>query len=217
MPTVALTLAVLWFVLLFVVRSLLQWRNTGSTGWKGMSGAPGSLEWNAGLLAGLGMIAAVAAPVATLLGWPGGGLFFESTGVHVGGAIAAAIGIFGALVAQVQMGSSWRIGVDAGERTTLVTHGIFGWMRNPIFTFILLSMAGLLLVVPSVLSLAAAVLSFTGIEIQVRAVEEPYLRATHGEAYETYCSNTGRFLPGLGRNLSPQSSYRIDHSFGPKT
>lgn len=208
MPTVALTLAVLWFLFLFVVRSLLQWRSTGSTGWKGFSGAPGSLEWNAGLLASLGMFTAVAAPVATLLGWPGGELFFESTELHVTGAIAAALGILGALVAQVQMGSSWRIGVDAGEQTTLVTHGLFRWMRNPIFTFILLSMAGLVLVVPSVLSLSAAVLSLAGIEIQVRAVEEPYLRATHGREYQRYCSSTGRFVPGVGCERTPQASDR---------
>jgi ABC-type nickel/cobalt efflux system permease component RcnA len=31
------------------------------------------------------------------------------------------------------MGASWRIGVDEGERTTPVTTGPFGLVRNPIF------------------------------------------------------------------------------------
>ena len=38
--------------------------------------------------------------------------------------------------------------------------------------------AGLVLLVPSPLSLLAAILTVLGIEIQVRSVEEPYLRRT---------------------------------------
>jgi protein-S-isoprenylcysteine O-methyltransferase Ste14 len=43
------------------------------------------------------------------------------------------------------------------------------------------------------------VLVIASLEIQVRRVEEPYLLATHGEAYRRYASRTGRFVPGLGR------------------
>jgi protein-S-isoprenylcysteine O-methyltransferase Ste14 len=39
------------------------------------------------------------------------------------------------------------------------------------------------------------------VELQVRAVEEPYLRLVHGEAYAIYAANTGRFVPGIGRVL----------------
>ena len=35
----------------------------------------------------------------------------------------------------------------------------------------------------------------TAVEIQVRAVEEPYLRRTHGAVYEAYCKATGCFVP----------------------
>jgi hypothetical protein len=34
----------------------------------------------------------------------------------------------------IDMGDSWRIGVDPSETTTLVRTGVFGWVRNPIFT-----------------------------------------------------------------------------------
>ena len=37
------------------------------------------------------------------------------------------------------------------------------------------------------------------LEIQVRAVEEPYLLRTHGDAYRRYAAATGRFVPGIGR------------------
>ena len=40
-----------------------------------------------------------------------------------------------------------------------------------------------------------------GVELQVRAVEEPYLVRTHGDDYRLYCEAVGRFIPGIGRSL----------------
>lgn len=42
----------------------------------------------------------------------------------------------------------------------------------------------------------------TALELQLRAVEEPYLLTAHGHAYATYAARVGRFAPGTGR-LSP--------------
>jgi protein-S-isoprenylcysteine O-methyltransferase Ste14 len=53
--------------------------------------------------------------------------------------------------------------------------------------------------VPNAFSALAFALTFAGIEIQVRAVEEPYLAKTHGPAYRDYASRVGRFAPGVGR------------------
>jgi protein-S-isoprenylcysteine O-methyltransferase Ste14 len=47
--------------------------------------------------------------------------------------------------------------------------------------------------------LAALLLAVVAIEMQVRVVEEPYLRRTHGDAYTAYAARGGRFLPGIGR------------------
>ena len=69
---------------LFVFRTLLQWRKTGSTGIKGFHGPPGSLSWWAGTTVVVAMALALLAPLATLLGWPGGRLLFEHGLVHVG-------------------------------------------------------------------------------------------------------------------------------------
>ena len=199
MPQLALALVLIWFVSLFVVRSVVQWRRTGSTGWKGISGAVGSMEWNAGALTAVGFVGAAVTPLATIYAWPASNLLVAAPVLHVVGAFVATVGIVGALVAQGEMGDSWRVGVDEAEETELVTRGLFRWVRNPIFTFVLLSLAGLVLVLPTVISLLATALAATGIELQVRAVEEPYLRQVHGAAYEDYCARTGRFLPRIGR------------------
>ena len=53
MPRLALALLILWFVSLFVFRTIVQWRQTGSTGIKGFHGRVGSLSWLAGATASL--------------------------------------------------------------------------------------------------------------------------------------------------------------------
>jgi protein-S-isoprenylcysteine O-methyltransferase Ste14 len=42
-------------------------------------------------------------------------------------------GLIGTYRAQLDMGRSWRIGVDAEEHTDLVADGLFRHARNPIF------------------------------------------------------------------------------------
>lgn len=199
MPRLALALLVVWFFSLFVARTVIQLRTTGSTGVKGFHGPVGSRPWLAGVGASAGLALAPVAPLAALLGWPGGVIIVEHPALHLAGAALVALGIAGALAAQLAMGESWRIGVDDAEKTQLVTEGIFRWVRNPIFSFVWVSAMGLVLLVPNVLSLLACALTMLGIELQVRSVEEPYLKRTHGDAYARYAAAVGRFVPGIGR------------------
>jgi protein-S-isoprenylcysteine O-methyltransferase Ste14 len=96
------------------------------------------------------------------------------------------------------MGTSWRIGVKQTERTVLVTSGAFALVRNPIFTAMVIAQLGLTLKVPTWLSVAALTCLVMAVEMQVRLIEEPYLAAIHGPAYERYAASTGRFVPGIG-------------------
>ena len=97
------------------------------------------------------------------------------------------------------MGRSWRIGVDPGERTELVTAGPFALVRNPIFAAMLPTALGLTLLVPSWVALAGLAGLIAALELQVRVVEEPYLLQVHGDAYATYAARVGRFVPGVGQ------------------
>ena len=199
MPRIALALCIVWFLALFVFRSALHWRKTGSTGVKGFHGPIGSPPWIAGAAVSLGLALAPLAPLAALNGWPGGALLIAHLPLHLVGVAIALVGIVGALAAQLSMGDSWRVGVDETEETQLVTGGLYDWVRNPIFSFVFLSALGFTLLVPNALSVLGGLLTVLGIEMQVRSVEEPYLKRTHGEAYARYAANVGRFLPGLGQ------------------
>jgi protein-S-isoprenylcysteine O-methyltransferase Ste14 len=115
------------------------------------------------------------------------------------GLAGMALGLLGTYRAQVDMGASWRIGVDPAERTSLVTTGLFQWVRNPMFAAAcLVAIAGAAAVTtPS--TVAGAAMVTLGAELQTRLVEEPYLDAAHGDSYREYASRTGRFVPGVGK------------------
>jgi protein-S-isoprenylcysteine O-methyltransferase Ste14 len=118
---------------------------------------------------------------------------------HAIGVVLAVGGILFTFGAQLAMGDAWRIGVDPGERTELVTDGPFGLVRNPIYSALTPTVLGLVLMVPNVLAIAAIVALVVALELQVRFVEEPYLLQAHGDSYGDYAARVGRFFPGVGR------------------
>ncbi|WP_280219464.1 methyltransferase family protein [Nocardia neocaledoniensis] len=196
----ALVLYLIFGALGFGWRSWQQFRTTGSTGFRGVSGRPGSLEWFAGIGFVVAILVGLAAPVLQLAGVVSPLVFLSAAPVQAAGVLLALAGIAATLYAQNQMGDSWRIGVDAEETTRLVRTGVFGVVRNPIFAAMLLFAAGITLLVPNVVALLAFALLLTTIELQVRVVEEPYLSRVHGADYRDYRATTGRFVPGVGRS-----------------
>jgi len=200
-PTAAADLALVLFAVFgllgFGWRSWLQYRRTGSTGVRGIRGG-GVTEWIAGVGFVIALFTAVAAPVlqeAKVIE-PIGGL--SAVWIQAAGVAVATAGIAAMVYAQLEMGDSWRIGVDERETTTLVHTGVFGQVRNPIYTAMFTFGLGIVLVTPNVVACAAFVLLVATIELQVRRVEEPYLLSTHGDAYRAYAARVGRFVPGVG-------------------
>jgi protein-S-isoprenylcysteine O-methyltransferase Ste14 len=199
MATLALLLYAVYLALAFGLRILIQLRRTGSTGFHGLGGRPGSAEWTAGVGFTVALLVGAAAPLLALLDLvePFGAL--DVVAVHVVGFVFAVAGIAATFYAQVAMGASWRIGVDPGERTKLVTSGPFALVRNPIFGAMLPTALGLTLLVPSWVAFIGLVGLMLALELQVRIVEEPYLLSVHREEYAAYSARVGRFLPGVGR------------------
>jgi protein-S-isoprenylcysteine O-methyltransferase Ste14 len=198
MPALSLALWAVFGLLAVAGRALLQKRRTGSFGVTGISGAPGSIEWTGGALFALAIALGVAAPVLALADVVEPIAALDEHAVHAIGGALYAIGLAGTLGAQLAMGSSWRIGVEESDRTELVTDGPFGLVRNPIYSAMIPAIAGITLVCPSIVAIAALALLVVSIEIQTRLVEEPHLLAVHGDEYASYAVRVGRFLPGIG-------------------
>jgi protein-S-isoprenylcysteine O-methyltransferase Ste14 len=204
MTVLALVLYATWFALAFGLRTLVQLRRTGDSGFRGVSGRLGSVEWVAGAGFTVALLIGVAAPVADLLGLDRIDLA-DRPAVRLAGIVVAMVGIVLTLLAQLSMGDSWRIGVDDGERTALVDRGAFAVVRNPIFSAMVVTAVGLAVMVPNALSVIGLVALLGALELQVRVIEEPYLRTVHGRSYETYAARVGRFVPGVGRLAMPST------------
>jgi protein-S-isoprenylcysteine O-methyltransferase Ste14 len=196
---VALVLWGLYGALAFVLPVARQLSRTGDTGFKGVSGKPGSVEW----LGGVGLVLAIALGVTAAALAASGDLepvdALDRPGAHAAGVVLYALGLGTIVFSQQWMGRSWRIGVDQRERTQLVTGGPFRLVRNPIYSGMIATSVGLALMVPSLLSLASVLLLIGSLEVQTRLVEEPYLTRVHGDEYAGWASRAGRFLPGVGR------------------
>jgi len=116
------------------------------------------------------------------------------------GLVASAVLLFGSIglvvVAQAQMGRSWRIGIDPAP-TALVTGGLYRVVRSPIYTGLLGFLLGYCALVPTWPVAAVWLLSVALLALQARR-EEAHLARLHGDAFAAWAARTGRFLPGIG-------------------
>jgi protein-S-isoprenylcysteine O-methyltransferase Ste14 len=198
-PALALALLGLYGLLAFGVRMAVQVRRTGSTGFKGLRGASGSLERIGGMLFVAAAVLSVAGPALGLAHALSSVGALDGALASILGVVLACLGIVLTVIAQFAMGDAWRVGVDPSERTELVTDGPFALVRNPIYAAMIPSFTGIALLAPNIVTIAGAILLIMALELQTRVIEEPYLTRVHGERYAAYAARVGRFIPGVGR------------------
>jgi hypothetical protein len=121
----ALAFFAIYFALVFGLRSLAQLRRTGSSGFKGICGRPGSVEWFGGILFTVSLALHFAAPLLDLTGLVGP-LFVSGPAGWLGAGFIT-LGAAGTLASQGAMGPSWHIGVEESERTELVLEDLSRW------------------------------------------------------------------------------------------
>jgi protein-S-isoprenylcysteine O-methyltransferase Ste14 len=198
MAVLSLIFCIVYFAIAFVLKIWLHHKRTGAYGiripWKqgGFMGKFGTVLFSSALLC------FTAAPLADLAGVIDRIYFDRLPWLGYLGLVLAVSGLVLTVVAQAQMGESWRVGVNPREVTPLVTNGLYAHVRNPIFSGVLLAGAGLLLMTPNLLSILGMITLWMAIELQVRWFEEPYLARTHRQKFLDYAGQTGRFVPGVG-------------------
>lgn len=174
-------------------RTWLQWRYHGGHGIELFRRGAGRQQLRDLLFLGL-----VAALFMEAVGAATGRVAVSTASVlRVLGTGCLVVGTVCTVVAQLDLGASWRIGIDPDARPGLVTTGWYRWSRNPIFLFMLTFLVGFTLLVPDPMSVAVLVASYLAIRAQVRD-EERYLHRAYGEVYDTYVRRVPRFLPRFG-------------------
>lgn len=137
------------------------------------------------LLIGLFAVAVLMQPPAANPLWHGVGIAICAPGLAI---------IVAALFA---MGRVMQVSPQPKADGHLVTRGIYGWLRHPMYTGILFIVVGLLVRTPS---LAAAIVgaALAALLISKARFEEGLLRSRYPE-YDDYCSRTWGLIPGMGR------------------
>ena len=199
MATLAAWMLAGFVVLTLGVRVAIQLLRTGGTGLIGLRRGAGVLDWLSGILFVGGMAMSIVSLQLVLQDSLDPIDALDTPALHVIGIVLAAAGGSAVFLAQLGMGASWRIGVSDEQSTELVTTGWFSVVRNPIYSAMIVGWTGFALLVPTWLSIAAVFVIAFGLELQVRAVEEPYLVRAHGGAFRAYAARVGRFVPGVGR------------------
>ena len=185
--------------LTFGWRTWSQYRSAGDTGFRLGRGAP-SVERAAVALAVAGGVTGMVGTVCAKS--PGR----RASPARVAALAGMAAGMVGTYSAQRDMGESWRVGVDARESVSLITSGLFRYVRNPVFSFMTLVWVSSAVAVPNAATAAGAAMLATGLDFEVRLVEEPYLREVHGEPYLAYARASGRAVgPRPGHESRPRS------------
>ena len=104
-----------------------------------------------------------------------------------------ALALIWTIIAQGHMKNSWRIGIDTETKTELITTGLFGLSRNPIFFGMIISLVGLFFATPNALTGLFLILGYVLIQIQIR-LEEEFLTNQHGQNYLTYKQKVRRLI-----------------------
>jgi protein-S-isoprenylcysteine O-methyltransferase Ste14 len=108
------------------------------------------------------------------------------------GVAVAALG--GTMVCWRRMGTSWRMGIDPEEKTSLVVMGPYAYVRHPIYALSSLLMLATVIALPSPVMIAAAAVHLVFLQWEARR-EEIFLVDLHGLAYSNYAQCVGRFFP----------------------
>ena len=126
--------------------------------------------------------------------YPVGPILLPAPGLRYGvGWGLIGVSLVWVIVAQWQMGASWRVGIDREHATPLVRDGLFRLSRNPIFLGMMVQVTGLLLILPDAVVLAIWISSFLLISVQIR-LEEQHLRARHPIDYPNYAAAVRRWI-----------------------
>lgn len=123
--------------------------------------------------------------------WGGGAVLIVIAGILIlAGAVLAAWGTWA-------LGPAFTADPIPREHAPLVTGGLYGVIRNPIYSGLLLIGAGLVAVGASVWHIAAWVALAVLLSAKTRW-EERMLLERHPD-YPAYAARVGRFVPGVGR------------------
>lgn len=98
--------------------------------------------------------------------------------------------------AAVLYGGAWRAKLfDSVRQNHLVTTGVYAWVRNPVYSAIMLLCTGLLLMAYNLWLLLLPPVLWALMTAMLIPTEEKWLRNLYGQEYVDYCARVNRCIP----------------------
>ncbi len=116
---------------------------------------------------------------------------------YVSGVLCLALGLWLFHRSHVDLGTNWSITLEVREKHQLVTHGVYRWVRHPMYAALFLYSAGQALVLPNWLagpSYGVAMIILFAFRL---GPEERMMLEEFGRDYEVYRATTKRLVPGV--------------------
>jgi len=135
-----------------------------------------------------------------------GGRWFDHLAAKSVGAGLIVVAFAILVRALIDLGPSWRLGIDTKTPGELVTTGIYAFSRNPIYLFFDLYFLATFLINGLGLFLLLAILAAINLHAQI-IQEERFLARTFGAEYEAYRARTGRYLTWRRFWVHQEASY----------
>jgi protein-S-isoprenylcysteine O-methyltransferase Ste14 len=115
--------------------------------------------------------------------------------IAVLGALLTCVGIAFAIWARRHIGRNWSGQVTIRKEHELIRTGPYAHIRHPIYTGLLLAVAGTALVIGQYRTLLALFVLWVGFTVKAKR-EEAILERQFGPAFDEHRRHTGFFLPG---------------------
>jgi protein-S-isoprenylcysteine O-methyltransferase Ste14 len=118
-------------------------------------------------------------------------------GPFLAGVACLVVGLWFFHRSHVDLGTNWSVTLEVRESHRLVTHGIYRFVRHPMYGALFLYAIGQALVVPNWLA-GPSYLVAMGILFAFRVgAEERLMLETFGNEYTAYIAKTKRLVPGV--------------------
>jgi protein-S-isoprenylcysteine O-methyltransferase Ste14 len=114
--------------------------------------------------------------------------------IGVSGIVITALGVAFAIWARLHLGENWSATVTVKAGHELIESGPYRTVRHPIYTGMLVAMAGSAIALGQLRGLLALVVTAVGFYFKARK-EERYMLSEFAEKYQAYASRTGMLLP----------------------
>ena len=114
--------------------------------------------------------------------------------IRIVGILLGILGDIIFIISVLTMKESWRVGVSYEEKTDLITDGIYQISRNPAFLGFDLVYIGMCFMFFNPVLVVTSILAIIMFHLQIKYVEEPFLKQEFKEQYLQYYQQVNRYI-----------------------